>query len=136
MSDEKQVINNEEEVLRKLIQAKNEIPKKKVFLKRLGVEITLRALKSTEIFYARERSTIRLKNGQEKFDNEKFYCLVVAQAIESPNLKDKKLLEAYNAITPEEVVKELFLSGELIQLADIVLDISGYNEEIEDIKNL
>lgn len=132
---EKEIIDNEEEILRKLIPLKDEVPQKTVHIKRLDIDVTLRALTGDEIFKIRDRCTIRNKTGVEQFDNGKFNSLLVATAIIKPDLKNKKLLEAYNVITPEELVKKLFLAGELIQLVDIVLDLSGYNEEIEEIKN-
>lgn len=136
MSD-KELLNNEEEILRKLIGAKDDIPKKTVLIKRLDVPFTLRALKSSEIFSIRERCTYRNdRKGVEKFNDEDFYALLIATATVSPDLKNKKLLEVYNAITPEEVIKKMLLPGEIIELADIVLSLSGWDSEVTEIKNL
>ncbi len=133
---EKDILDNEEEILRKLIPLKDEVPKKTIHIKRLDIDVVLRALTGDEIFKIRDRCTIRNpKTGVEQFDNGKFNALLVATAIEKPNLKNKKLLDAYNVVSPEELVKKLFLAGELIQLVDIILDLSGYSEEIEEIKN-
>ncbi|MCS7106461.1 MAG: hypothetical protein NZ942_04030 [Candidatus Aenigmarchaeota archaeon] len=136
MSD-KELLSNEEEILRKLICAKDDIPKKTVLVKRIDVAFTLRALKSTEIFQIRERCTYRNeRKGIEKFNDEDFFALLVTTATVNPDLKNKKLLEAYSAITSEEVIKKILLPGELLELADIVLNLSGWDSEVTEIKNL
>lgn len=133
---EKDLIN-EEEILRKLVGAKDDIPKKTVLVKRIDVPFTFRALKSSEIFQIRERCTYKNeRKGTEKFNDEDFLALLISTATISPDLKNKKLLEAYSAITPEEVIKKMLLPGELIELADIILNLSGWDSEVTEIKNL
>ena len=41
----------------------------------------------------------------------------------------------YRASGPEEVVKLLLHAGEINQLGDLVLELSEYNTELEEVKN-
>lgn len=127
----------EEQILQRLLDA-DTIPEKTVKLERLGIPITLRALTAKQVFSIRERCTERKeKRGQviERLDEEEFNTALIAAATVRPNWGDQKLLAKYKASGPEEVIKRVLLAGEMQALGDVVLDLSGFNTELEDIKN-
>jgi len=66
---------------------------------------------------------------------EQFNTALIAAATVAPNWGDAKLLAKYNASGPEEVVKRVLLAGELDALGDVVLDLSGFNTELDEVKN-
>jgi len=129
---------NEEEILQRLLEA-DTVPEKTVKLERLGIPVTLRGLTGKQVFSIRERCTERReKRGRvnERLDEEQFNTALIAAATVRPNWGDSKLLAKYSASGPEEVIKRALLAGELSALGDVVLDLSGFNTDLEDVKNL
>lgn len=49
-----------------------------------------------------------------------------------PSLKDKTLLDHFHCVTPKELVKKLFLAGEIAELSNVVTELSGYDKTDED----
>lgn len=128
---------SEEQILQRLLDA-DTIPERTVTLPRLGIPITLRGLTGKQVFSIRERCTERReRRGQvtERLDEEQFNTALIAAATVKPNWGDPKLLEKYKASGPEEVIKRILLAGELAALGDIILDLSGFNTELEEVKN-
>ncbi len=128
---------SEEQVLQRLLSA-DSVPERTVTIPRLGIPVTLRGLTGKQVFSLRERCTERTtRRGQmvERVDEEEFNTALVAAATASPNWGDPKLLAKYRASGPEEVIKRVLLAGELAALGDAVLDLSGFNTELEDVKN-
>lgn len=127
----------DEQVLQRLLDA-DTVPEKSVLLERLGVPVRLRGLTGKQVFGIRERCTERKeKRGQtvERLDEELFNVSLIAAATVAPNWGDGKLLAKFSASSAEEVIKRILLAGELSALGDVVLDLSGFNTELEDVKN-
>lgn len=127
----------EEQILQRLLDV-DTVPEKTVKLERLGIPVTLRALTGKQVYSIRERCTERKeKRGQviERLDDEEFNTALIAAATVRPNWGDKRLLDKYKASSPEEVIKRVLLAGELSALGDVVLELSGFGVELEDIKN-
>lgn len=128
---------NEEQILQRLLDA-DTVPEKTVKLERLGIPVTLRGLTGKQVFSIRERCTERKeRKGRvtERLDEEQFNTALIATATVKPNWGDSKLLAKYSASGPEEVIKRVLLAGELSALGDVVLDLSGFNVDLEDVKN-
>lgn len=68
-------------------------------------------------------------------DNFKLQVLTVIEGTIDPNFKNKQLLEHYSCTTPEDLVRKLLLAGEIVDLANEIAALSGFETEIEDIKN-
>ncbi|MBB6673020.1 phage tail assembly chaperone [Cohnella nanjingensis] len=128
----------EEQVLQKLLEA-DSVPERAVQLARLGIPVKLRGLTGKEVFNIRERATERKeRKGQtiERLDDEAFNVSLIATATVSPNWGDPKLRAKFgSASNAEEVIKRVLLAGELSALGEVVLDLSGFNTELEDVKN-
>lgn len=131
----------DDQVIEKLLGAED-IPTKTVGIERLGIPIKLKALTAKQVYKLRELCTIteKTRRGETtKLDEEAFNVGLIVKATVSPNWGDSKLLEKLSASSGTEVVKRLLLAGELDSLGDAVLDLSGYNtdleEDLEKIKN-
>jgi hypothetical protein len=73
---------------------------------------------------------------QHRFDNELSVFTVLAATV-SPDLKNKDLLEKFNAVTPAELLKTMLLPGEIQDLSNVVADLCGYRgSTIEMVENL
>jgi len=107
-------------------------------LDRLDIPVTLRGLTGKQVFNIRERCTERKeKRGQtiSHMDEEMFNVSLIAASTVSPNWGNPQLLTKFSASSAEEVIKRILLAGELSALGDVVLDLSGFNTELEDVKN-
>ncbi|TCZ70968.1 hypothetical protein E0485_23050 [Paenibacillus albiflavus] len=127
----------EEQILQRLLDA-DTIPERTVRIERLGTPIKLRGLTGKQVYNIRERCTERKeKRGQttERLDEEQFNTSLIAASTISPNWGDSKLLAKFNASSGEEVIKRILLAGELSALGDVVLDLSGFNTELREVKN-
>lgn len=128
---------NENEILDRLLSI-DKVPEKTVALSRIGIPVTLKGLTGKQIYALRERCTHRYKErGREveKLDEEAFNVGLIAMATLKPNWGEPQLLAKFQVSGPEEVIKRLLLAGELASLGDVVLDLSGFNIELSEIKN-
>lgn len=135
-------INNEmaeADIVAKLLEADSEhLPTVVVPLKRLGIPVTIKALTGKQVFRTRDRHTrtIQTKNGPtDKIDYESYNTDLIVQASVKPRWDDPKLLSKFKASGGSEVIKRLLLAGEIALLGEAVLDVSGFNVSLDDIKN-
>jgi len=129
----------------KLLQidaAKIKMPEKEIEMKRLSkllgekVVFKVRAIDGQR--YAdiqRLAIDISNKGNVKDVDMYKLQVLTIIEGVVDPNLKDKRLLEHFSCTTPEELVKKLLLAGEITDLYNEITALSGYEVEVEDIKN-
>ena len=60
---------------------------------------------------------------------------ILLAGVVEPSLKDKALQEKYGAATPAELVKKLFLAGEIETISRMIEQLSGYRVTVlEEIK--
>lgn len=125
-----------EDLIERLLEVSVSVPEKKVLLKRLDIPVRLKALSPNEVFDLKRACTYRnSRTGYEFFEEEKFYLGLIVRGSIEPDWKDKRLLDKFSVPSGEDVVKKLLLYGEVIELANIILELSGINEEVEEIKN-
>lgn len=58
--------------------------------------------------------------------------LTVIDGLVEPSMKDAKLLQHFGCVTPKELVKKLFLAGEIADLNNIITELSGYEKSEDD----
>lgn len=83
------------------------------------------------IFTVRELGYNEIKNIADISKNSQIADVkmqVVLKGVVEPNLKDKELLQHYNAPTPAELLPKILSSGEIIELYDIIQTLSGYKQ--------
>ena len=82
-------------------------------IQRAGVDITKKgSIKSLNIF--------------------EMHVLTVIDGVVEPSMKDAKLLQHFGCVTPKELVKKLFLAGEIADLNNIITELSGYEKDEDD----
>ena len=60
----------------------------------------------------------------------------VVDEADKPLLKNKDLMSKFKAQTPKELVRKLFLSGEIANIYGTISELSGFgNEAIKEVKN-
>lgn len=132
----------EEDVIEALL-GQTEVPTKTVVIPRLGIPIKLKALTGKQISKIRKDNTHSEKIKGSKlekdvFDDENFNAEIIEKATVSPNWNNPKLKDALKVSNSKEVIKRRLLAGEMDNLIEKIFDLSGYNdeaEEIDEIKN-
>ena len=62
--------------------------------------------------------------------------MTVLAGVKEPNLKNKELMEKFNAPTPKELLQKLLLSGEITNLYNVISELSGYGpDSVAEVKN-
>lgn len=129
----------ESDIITRLLAASaEEVPTMTIPLKRLGVPVTLKALTGKQVSRCRDHNTTTIKTKQgpkEKVDNEGFMIGLISLSTVKPDWGDPKLIDKFHSSSGDEVIKRLLLGGEISLLGEAVLDVSGYNVDLDDVKN-
>ena len=120
------------------------MPTKEVEITRLSeligqpVIFTIRALTGEEFQEAQQAALSLTKRGEvEDVDSRMLQVMCVLNGTQDPNLKDKQLLEMYEAATPDQLLNGSFLlPGEVSQLFNAIQELSGFGEDaVAEVKN-
>ncbi|MFS1513046.1 phage tail assembly chaperone [Chengkuizengella sp. SCS-71B] len=142
-----QVQFNENDILNKLLTASENLPEKTIRIPRLGLSFLMRGLKEQQIEDLERRYTeVKMNRGKEEreLDRARYSrALINASTIAiggDSNVKwdHPALLDKYKASAAEQVIKRALLPGEINSLVDVVLELSAYfdePEEVEEVKN-
>ena len=120
-----------------------EMPTREIEMPRLS-ELTGEPFKVTckaidgERYADIQRSAIDLnkKGGLRNINLYEMQVLTVIDGVVEPSLKDERLLGYFGCVTPKELVKKLFLAGEIAELSNVITELSGYDksEDEEELK--
>ncbi|HEL4856213.1 TPA: hypothetical protein UN288_003726 [Clostridioides difficile] len=116
------------------------LPEKTIFVKRLDIPLTLRALTEKEISALQKKYTKVTKvrgRRESKLMEDEFNIALIEKATIVPNFSDARLLNSMNVSSGVEFIRRKFLAGEIALISDEVLELSGFYEELsdDDIKN-
>ena len=85
-----------------------------------------------------QRSAIDLnkKGGLRNINLYEMQVLTVIDGVVEPSMKDQRLLAYFGCATPKELVKKLFLAGEISELSNVITELSGYDktDDEEEVK--
>lgn len=129
------------DILMSADESKIKFPQKNVRIKRLSelmgedVIFTVRAISAPKYESIQEKA-IKIEDNNPDLDVNEMQLFTVLEGVVSPNLKDGKLREKYNAPTPKELVNKLLLPGEISRLYGEIADLSGFGDKaVEEVKN-
>lgn len=129
------------DALQALLGADTDI-KEQVYIKRLNTYFTVKAIDNDTSDEIKEEATRYVGTGanrRKELDESKLNTLLVAKAVVDENgeslFKNSKLLEKYGAKTSEECVRKALVAGEIATLVKAIMDISGFDNDVETIKN-
>lgn len=120
------------------------MPTKEIEITRLSeivgqkVIFTIRALNGEEFKEAQEAALSLSKRGEvEDVDSRMLQVMCVINGTQDPNLKDKQLLDLYDAATPDQLLNGSFLlPGEVSQLFNAIQELSGFGADaVAEVKN-
>lgn len=105
--------------------------------RRLNTEFKIRSLDNDAYASAQEEATRYARNRrtgrmEKDIDGATLSFLVCVAGTTSPNFNDQALLKRYHAIGARDAVKKALLPGEIDQLAEKILQLSGFDEDIEE----
>jgi len=109
-----------------------------VYIARLGVNFTVRALSNEDLRKANERATVLGTKGTKKLDDQLFNAHVIAKGCVDPSFADKRLIEKYEATDAADCIAKALLPGELARVIKAILEISGFGDEealVDEAKN-
>lgn len=140
LSDEQILNMKEEDIINKLMGA-HEIPTATVILDRLEIKLELKGLTEKEISSIRKECTTRKKvKGafEDKVNNAEFDAGLIVAGTNNFDWNNEKLLDSIKVSDGKQYIRRQLLAGEITNLVNKILDLSGFNdemEETEDIKN-
>ena len=81
-----------------------------------------------------QRSAIDLnkKGGLRNINLYEMQVLTVIDGVVEPSLKDERLLGYFGCVTPKDLVKKLFLAGEIAELSNVITELSGYDKSDDE----
>ena len=128
------------DLLLKMDRAKvEELPTKMIELPRLTAlcgekfEVKLRAVNGEKMADIQKGSmSISKKGNVNDLDMYNMQTQMIINGMVEPNLKDKTLLDHYGCTTPKDLIKSLFLAGEISDLFSAIQELSGYEKVNED----
>lgn len=131
--------NKNENVLEKLLRmdAKKitERPTRTYEVKRLSnimgtpFIVTLQSIPA-ELYSDIQNESVEIKKGNVSGVNiQKLQFDTVIAGMKDPNLKDKQLLQHFDALTPVQLVNKLFIPGEISDMASIVSELCGFTSQ-------
>ncbi len=116
------------------------VPSEEVFIPRLKTKVKVQAPEPNIYKKLMKRCTTYKKNKKtggmsREFDNELFQKLLIFENVVNPNLREPRLLEKYgiNQAVPEDIVEKAFYPGEQDRLADAILTLGGYTEDLVEV---
>lgn len=78
---------------------------------------------------------ISKKGELEDIDTSEMQIHTILKGLKSPDMKNKDLMAHFKVPTPKELVKKLFLPGEISEIANKISQLSGFGQDaIEEIK--
>jgi hypothetical protein len=120
----------DEQILDKLLNADVELPSKEVFVKRLEIPLLIQGISETEIEKIQRKNTFK-----DKLNIEDFNLDYIVACIKKPDFNNERLLKKYSVSSAKEVLKRMFLPGELAQIKLIADELNGFEDSVEEIKN-
>lgn len=138
LTEEELIEMTEEDIINKLLEP-TDVPERTYALERLGIQVTLKGLSEKEIQKLRRECTTETKHrGQrlKELNEEEFNAALIEKATVKPNWSDKRLLSTLNLSSGREVIKRRLLAGEMVALGDKVMELSGFDDELEEVEGL
>jgi hypothetical protein len=128
---------NTDDVLKALLSVED-VPERDIYMPRFGVNFRIKAISGDLLSKLTERCTFytgKGSNREKQLDDEKFGILTIAEACVVPNWREPQLFEKYGTKNVETVIKNRLLAGEIAKLAAEILDLSGFTDDEDDLKN-
>lgn len=128
---------NVDDVLKALLSVEDR-PEKDVYMQRFGVNFRIQAIDGDTLNKITERCTFYVGKGskrEKQLDEEKFGALIIAKSCIVPKWDESTLLDKYETKDVTTVIKKRLLAGEIAKLAGEIMELSGFEDDEDDLKN-
>lgn len=95
----------------------------------------IRPLTSDEFSRLQKECNKPLNKGKFEFDTMKFNEKVALSGCVDPDFKNADDVKKANCTTPSQFLKQSLLPGELSNLVEAITKLSGFDKDIEDLKD-
>lgn len=97
--------------------------------RKAGKAFTIKAMTNARMKEYRRQTSHRLKNGQRDDDPIAFnVAIAIGQTVE-PNLRSKELVDRLHAGSPENAIELILLPGEIAEISNQVMNLSGFGDD-------
>jgi len=103
-----------------------------VSLKRVGVDVVVKAMNSNQFGEYKRRSMGKIGKEGLSFDSSKFNLLICAGQIIDPDFSNAEFLNKAGCLTAIDFISKKFLPGEIEDVASACLALSGYDTDQSD----
>lgn len=116
----------------------------KVHIERLNGDFTVRAITYEQYSSMEKRCQKLVKNTRtgrltKQTDDEKLSLMLIAEACIDPDFNNpevmKRLTTQFKVADIYDAIKRMLLIGEVTAISSKILDVSGFEEDYEEIKN-
>lgn len=133
----KEILEMKEQDILKKLMGDYEVPTGNYTIKRLGIPIDLKGLKESELKRLRKECMMKPKkvNGrlEEKLNSSDYDAAIIVAATTNFDWNSPQLVEQHSASDGKKVVQKLLLPGEITNLVNKILELSGFNDDIEEV---
>lgn len=86
-----------------------------------------------ELYSEIQESAVKLdkKGGLKSIDTYALSVRTCVEGIKDPSMKDKGLMKKFGAASPNDLVKKLFLAGEISDISQEISKVNGYTSQDE-----
>lgn len=136
---EEQILNMKETDIINQLMGTDDIPTTTAILDRLKIKLELKGLTEKEISSIRKECSTRKKvKGvwEEKLNDAEFDAGLIVGSTTNFDWNNEQLLESKKASDGKQYIRRKLLAGEITNLVNKILDLSGFNDEIEDAEDI
>lgn len=103
-----------------------------------GFKFKIKPMNNKEFGEAQKQSFSIMKK-KASFDQRRFFEIVILNNCLYPNFRDAAFISKCGVVTPEACLNKVLLAGEISDLAQAIISLSGFDNDIEsdieDVKN-
>ena len=97
--------------------------------RKAGKPFTIKAMTNARMKEYRRQTSHRLKNGQRDDDPIAFNVAIAIGQTVKPNLRSKELIDRLHAGSPENAIELILLPGEIAEISNQVMNLSGFGDD-------
>lgn len=98
------------------------------------IPFTITNIPNKEFTRLQDMCTKTNKKGKVDFNSGLFSMEVIKNFTVEPSFKDVKLLEELGCTTPEAAIEEYLLAGEIAELSSQISKFSGFDQDLDELK--
>lgn len=95
---------------------------------------TVKPVPSKEYNELQKKHSKIKKKGNVEFNSDAFNMDLITNYTVEPNFRDVEALKKVGCVTPDQFINKTLLAGECSKLAEKIGEISGFNEDMDELR--